>query len=372
MFQYFLLSPITHSSSVIERKEREMKKIIFIIFLVSISCFISFLILEFGYRFYLFGFKFYYEDEMIIDEAIMDKKKPNVFFVGDSFTQGIPYRLFLTFPNILDRRLKDLKITNFGLVDTDIPDQLNIIKQISELNPSLIVWGLSTNDVCMPPPKVKPLKSFSTERSSRAWRNILFELPYDCLINKKMSLFSTFKEILYNYSYVYIVIKGRLQNIKSLSFLRDELTPEEYFDKDTIEEMLLYGQDEGRMLCFREGYCPEHIFKAALEMRDFLYNKGIDLILLYVPQEADIDQDVFERNIRGNIELDRMNLRDCIRRFCSQNDIRFLDPSADLAKSDQGLFLLNRHYNLKGHAIMADFLEDNLYENFRPKRQIIR
>jgi hypothetical protein len=346
-----------------------VKKFIFIPLSIVIGCLAAFLMIEFGYRFYLFGPRLYYQSRRYIDKSLFTKEKKHIFFVGDSFTAGFPYPVVMSYPIELERRLqdKDIKITNFGLMRTDLYEQIGIIKEISKLGPSLIVWGLATNDVCIAPEEIRPINTlgpqgFFIEKYIppdyfSSLRHTLFILPQDCL-KRKMNIFSTIKEVLLNYSYAYVFLNTRLRDSKALKFLR--VKGRELYKLNEIKADIAGN--------YKIGFCPTHIFEAISYVKDFLYKKNIDFILVYVPQESDLNERLFEKSIRQlNVnasDYNRFNPRRCIQDFCQKNDILFLDPSSIMEKALQRrelLFInLDGHYNYRGNEIMADFLLRNI------------
>lgn len=349
-----------------------IKKMFFISASIAMGILMAFLVSELSYRFYLFGFKLHYQDNRVIDKSIFPKDKNHIFFVGDSFTAGYPFPIDQSYPVILDKKLKNnkVKITNFAFRSSTLYDQLNIIKQISDLSPMLIVWGTATNDICMlPNDKIDlrrlndyQLRSFPTKKYQKSYfKNILFELPYDCIFRCHMSIFATLKEILNNYSYVYILVRQNLGENKMLAFLKTKSDTHSGLEEIPINVSEYYRNDIN----------PNQVFESALDtilyVKNLLESKKIDFVLFFVPQETDLNQELFIRNIRqfdSKVDnYDRKNPRKILKEFCSNNNITFIDPS-DYIESElkQGRLLfmkIDRHYNHLGNKIMAEFLSKN-------------
>lgn len=77
-----------------------------------------------------------------------DKKLPNLFIIGDSFTFG-PYMSFHdSYPGTLKRNLKDWNVINGGVSSFSIRSEYNLLKDNIEcLSPSLIVLQVTNNDI---------------------------------------------------------------------------------------------------------------------------------------------------------------------------------------------------------------------------------
>jgi hypothetical protein len=237
------------------------KEIFFVLISIAIGVLAALLITELGYRLFLFGFKLHYQDNRIIDKTFFAKDKKHIFFVGDSFTQGYPFPIDQSYPMVLDKKLKNnkIKITNFAMRGTNLIQQLCIIKQISELCPTLIVWGISTNDLCALENNKIDLRRFDNYQSMifgtkprpkiNYFKNILYELPKDCLFRCHMSIFSTVKEILNNYSYVYILAKQHLEEKNLLGFLRVKYNERTELQGIAIDSLEFYknGIDPNRV-----------------------------------------------------------------------------------------------------------------------------
>lgn len=344
-----------------------MKKIAFIFIAISAGIFISFLITELGIRLYLFGPKLGYECDRVIDIRGFPRDKKHIFFVGDSFTQGYPFPIDQSYPLILAGKIKNnkIRIANFALTASDLYDEVNIIKQVSELDPSLIVWGLSSNDICTAVNDSRVigrlaeynLKSFPTKKIAiNHLKNALFDLPYDCIVNAKMNIFSTFKEVLSTYSYTYILIKSRFADAKIFDFIKIK-SNSHYELKEISSDLLKY---------YKSNYYPGRVTEAISYIKEYLSNKKIHFILLYVPQESDLNQKLFEANIRQfdkkTDDYNRENPRKQINEFCLKNNILFIDPSNYMEHElkNRTLFLpFDRHYNYYGNSSLAKFLSEN-------------
>ena len=351
----------------------KIKKIIFIIVSIAFGLLTAFLITELSYRFYLFGFALSFQDNRVIEKARFPESKKHVFFVGDSFTQGYPFPVDQSYPVILEKRLKSdkTKITNFALINSDLYDVVNIIRQVSELEPSLMVWGLSANDVYKSIEDKKDLdrlddydlREFPTKKTNRIshLRHALFDLPRDCLFRAKMSVFSTIKEILNTYSYVYIMLKRHLHEKKILAFLKAK-----HDAHNELQEVY-----KARSRYYRKNVSSEELFEPVFEtilyVKNFLFGKGIDLIIFFVPQEVNLNDKLFEKNIMqydAKIDdYDRRKPATSIRGFCLRNNIAFIDPSdymeGELKRSKQLFMKLDRHYNYLGNNVVAEFLLNN-------------
>ena len=332
---------------------------------------IAALAIEAGCRFYLFGFKLHYEDINIMDKTIFSKDKKYIFFVGDSFTKGYPFPTDQSYPMLLDGLIKNnkIKIVNFAKTGSNLYYQIDIIRQISALEPSLIVWGISTNDVCIPEKSKMDIHSLPDHivdidsekpRFYSILKRAIFVLPYSCLIGAKMSIFSTIKEILANYSCAYIFLRSRLSNNRFFKFIKTEYNIRYELREISSAQIEYYKKD---------GINPYHVCDGASYIKDFLDNKKIGFVLLYVPQESDLNQQLFKNNIiqwDSNVsEYDRSRPKNFIKNFCFKNKIIFLDPfdaMEEEIRHDKTLFMqFDRHYNHFGNMFMAKFLHRVLF-----------
>ena len=351
----------------------KIKNLVFGLISVAIGILIALSLMEVAYRFYLFGPRLSFQDNRVIDKTHFPETLEHIFFVGDSFTQGYPFPIDHSYPVLLEEKLRnsDIKITNFALINSDIYDEVNIIKQISRLGPSLIIWGLTTNDICRPMSEKKDLnrldeynlKEFSSVKAKKIShiRHALYDLPRDCLFRAKMSLFSTVKEVLNTYSYIYILLKRHLGNKKPLTFLK-------------VKHDLHYELEEvhtGVARYYKKDLSPSEVFGATFEAilyaKSFLDGKNIALIIFYVPQEANLNQELFEKNItRYDTSLTSYDRRMPIKHielFCRNNNITFIDPSrymeGELNQGKELFMKLDRHYNHFGNNLVAQFLSRN-------------
>lgn len=345
-----------------------MKKIVFILISVSLGILIVFLIIELIFRFYLFGFNLRYKGDTAVSTDILTSDKKQIFFVGDSFTRGYPYPVDQSYPLILEKKLNNrkIKINNFAFPAYDLYEQVNVIKKITEIfKPSLIVWGLSANDISTPGGEIESLdkldtyklRSFSfAENKINILKHALIDLPYDCIFNAKMSIFSTIKEILNNYSYAYMIVKSRLENNRLFRPLKAK--PNKHIELEGVSSYLLKY--------YKNGVYPNHVIDAISYVKGYLAKFKIGFILLYVPMEADLNEEIFDANIKqfdtNMVNYNRKNPRVNIKSFCLRNNILFIDPSEYMEKelSKENLFLIfDRHYNRDGNIHFADFLSKN-------------
>lgn len=348
----------------------KIKKIFFILISVGMGIVATFLIAELSYRFYLFGSKLHFQDNSFKDKIVFDKhkEKKHIFFVGDSFTRGYPFSVDQSYPMLLEKRLNKnkIEIVNFARVGSDIFGQVNMIEKIVELQPDLIIWGLSTNDVVIPspsyqvPPRESPPIQTLNEQPMVNYFSGVLNLSYDCLFRVKMGIFSTVKELLNTYSCFYEFLR-QFRDIKLLRFLKSkndadrqlcEITNimSRYYRKDTKSEQAL-----------------KPVTEAILHVKKLLDTKKISFILLYVPQESDVNERLFKLNIiqfDSNIDnYDSTIPRKFIRDFCLKSDIKYIDPSGYIGKElnrGKSLFMkYDRHYNYFGNNRLAEFLSQD-------------
>ena len=337
---------------------------------VAIGIILSFFIAEIVLRFYLFGFALHFQDNRVIDKKLFSDNKRKIFFVGASFTQGYPFPIHQSYPILLENKIgnQNIEITNFALRSTDMYGQINIIKQIMVLEPSVIVWGLATNDICVPRGQIQsldklkdyPSAPFPARRTS-GWhylKHIFFTLPHDCLFRAKMTFASTVKEVLVNSSYLYNFIRARVADYNCLQALRSRCNIANVAD-NSILGMLGYYK--------KNGYDFKHVFKALKYTKYLLRGKNIYLIVIFIPQEVDLNEKLFEDYLaRLNAvptEYDRTRPARSIGRFCSDNNISYINPADAMAaavESGKKLFMkFDRHYNREGNAFIAEFLGEN-------------
>jgi len=346
------------------------KKFILVSAAVIVGVISGFLISEIILRFYLFGFTLHFRDNRVIDKRLFLNNKNKIFFVGDSFTQGYPFPVHQSYPILLEDKIgnRNIKITNFALRSTDMYDQINVIKQIITLEPSIIVWGLSANDIYIPKGQIQRLDKLDDRKSAlfpikkeSAWhsvRRMFILLPYDCFVRAKMSFFSTVKEILVNYSCLYNFVRSRIVDCKGLEGLRSRGNLTANQDILVAGTLAYYRKDKHD---FR------HIFKALKHTKYLLRRKNTELIVLFIPEEPDVNEKLFENNlIQANAALDgydRTMPGRLIGRFCADSHIFYINPADAMARaveSGKRLFMkFDRHYNYEGNAFLAGFLAKN-------------
>lgn len=354
----------------------KLKNIIFISIAICIGLISAFLVAELTYRFYLFGFRFSYSDNRQLDKKVFDRMEKQIFFVGDSFTRGYPFSLSLSYPMLLEKKLKDrnIKISNFSRVGANMNDQICMIKELSWLAPGLVVWGISANDVA--DPSVSP--NFIPEEASCGSEHYsgevtvkhpfirFWEFTYDCIFVVKMGLFSTIKELLNAYSYIYQFLRSyrdipALRVFKSSKDSNRELC-------DVSANMIKFYMTDGSAELYLNPF-----LKTIIYIRDFLNTKNIGFVLLYVPQESDINRKLFRMNVLqfdpDSGKYDYGYPRKIIKEFCLKNKISFIDPCgymSDRLLAGKSLFMkFDRHYNHAGSDLMAEFLkQDKLFTGY--------
>ena len=354
-----------------EPLRRIVTRIVFRLTAVCLGLAMAFLIAEVSYRFYLFGWRLSYAQTQFVDPSAFEADKPLVAFLGDSFTRGYPFPIDQSYPLLLAGSLADdrIRVGNFGRTGSSLRDVILTARQVAALDPDLVVWGLSTNDA---------IASAEALRESRYWNeatgepqplgdpprsawyylvHALWILPYDSLVNAKMSLFSTVKEVLQTYSYVYVVVKSALDEHRLLGGFRAPM--DEFPERREMVEESLHA--------YRRGNTPASASEAIGTIHEGLHAQGIAFIVLYLPQESELNASMF----RGNLEslgvapddYDRSNPRVQLRRFCESRGIPFIDPSEAMeqeVRQGRRLFLtFDRHYNRTGNAWLADFLSRN-------------
>lgn len=323
----------------------------------------SLLFLELAYRLYHFGPSLQYPNRRAIDPSLFPQDRKHLFFVGDGFSSGYPAPIDLSYSILFEQKLKDpsIQVTNFSRRGSSTLDQMRIIYQIAELKPDLLVWGLSSNDLYLDwdgteealAPKDSAEKMFpGTVSEIHPIRSIFLELPYECLFVARMDLLSTVKEILQDHSYLYIQCKLRFREHPWLLRLTKEADPRW---KAMKAENVSYYTAQANL---------SNLLQAISHIQRMLTERGIGFVLLYVPEEYDVDPKVFQENLQQlaphTAGYNRLWPRQTIRQFCAIQGIQFLDPSDELERElahGQKLFISSDgHYNYAGNARMAEFL----------------
>ena len=335
---------------------------------ICIGIIASLLMAELGFRFYLFGPSLAYRDVRSLEKTPFSKENYNICFVGDSYTAGYPFPMDMSYPVLLKEGYIDpskAAIMNFAIAGTTIYDQLGIIKEIVDLGPSLVVWGLSNNDICVDGKKIIDKQKleivkydpFYKKSNQSNFFHSVYVLAHDCLVNRKMSGFSVIKEVLGNYSQLYSFLRPRMSEIPALKIFKAK--DDKHLELNEIKPYALGYYDGGVDL--------EHVDDVLALVHDLLSNKGIELAVVFVPQESDINAVLFDDNIRryhDKVDLyDRFMPRRRLENFCLKKGIRFIDPSVKMEEkliTGSSLFMkFDRHYNHIGNAYMAEILSNN-------------
>lgn len=332
---------------------------------------------EIGYRYLLFGSQLSYAASGACYQAPADK--PFVAFFGDSFAAGYPFRIHDSFPVLLEQRLQrpDVRLVNCARSRNNLSDQVNDMRiLVSRRRTRLAVWAISTFGAAetadqlkgggfnspgydphdWTPPEPAPKRVPPPPSMAKKWRDHFHAvgvLIQDCLASG-MSPFSTLKEVLLDFTYVYGPIKSFVEEQGSASWLRANVAnrPEQREASNAF------------LTIYRTGTRSLPAFQAIDIANDQLSARGIPLVLVYLPQESDVNDNLFRANIAGRGErlenYDRQNPRALIRDFCVARNIAFVDPSdamaAEVLRGRRFFMSFDRHYTRSGQAWLADYL----------------
>ncbi|MBF0361116.1 MAG: SGNH/GDSL hydrolase family protein [Oligoflexia bacterium] len=380
----------------------------------------SFFIAEIGVRFYLFGPKLYYEgtNKYAFDNS-SDKKQ--VVFFGSSLTSGYPFPEYISYPSLIKKKyFPSIEVVNLAKIFTGMQDQVNLIRNQPLLPKHLVVWNIATAsnmffigdnnelDTNSPakthnssietattiPPSVKITKASqikttteqsvpittvpptkATEASTKITKSpIEIDRPpqsfsiktfspvayriYDCLFNAKMSIFSTFKDILASYSVFFVFLRSNYSDHPLFKILKSQKAKnlEKKWDNNgpIIQEYALNALK-------KNSECLRNFFDPMDSAVKYIKNSGATLIVVYVPTELDLNKSLFKKAlIQKKLDpslYDSEHQKKCLIDYCKKRSISFIDQSKYLEeKSQEGqqIFLkIDRHYTRLGHELFA-------------------
>lgn len=331
---------------------------------------------EVAYRYFLFGWPLSYEAAGLCEQAPADGQL--VTFFGDSFAAGYPFGVQDSFPLLLEHRLRNssARIVNCAHPRNNLYDQVNDMRRVvARQQPRLAVWALSTEGAAaaaddwasgknspryvdprdwttpiaaLDPPAAQPL--------AKKWAgslHLFLGLVRDSLAHG-MSPFSTAKEVLLNYTYVYGPIKSFVEEQHAGAWLRADVTNHPEQREVSNAFLTAYRKSTRSLMALEAIQIASEQFAA----------RGIPFVLVYLPQESDVNDALFRTNVSGQgqrlEDYDRRGPRRVIREFCEARGITFVDPSdameGEIEHGRHFFMSFDRHYTRSGQAWLADFL----------------
>ena len=166
-------------------------------------------------------------------------------------------------------------------------------------------------------------------------------------------MFSTAKEVLLTYSYVYAALKSYADE-HHLTILRARLPFAPGQTEPPLEALAAYRTGNQQLAAIEAAHMMDRTFRRL----------GIAWCVLYLPQEGEVDASKFLTTLtalRASPQAyDRKNPHDRIQAFCQANGIPFLSPWAEMEqqlRQGKRLFLrFDRHYNRQGNTWLATWL----------------
>ena len=304
-----------------------------------------------------------------------------ILFLGDSFTEGqgvqIEDTMVKKVEDLLNKQTfsanKNLPNRNFRAINAGVAgystllEYLYLVNRGIELNPDLVVVNVNVTD-------------FTEERANlkHALRDSKGKV-IGVYIEKKWHLPQILDKLLKNYSFSYNIFLRNEENILKLkgrifALIKGEKAPE--YTKTNTD---FNPGDLDRDLFAITRNIPTDEFDALfkpveeriLKMRDFLKEKDIPMILVFIPNGHQINTNEWQAGriiMKLTDDVYPARLNEALKEFANQNEIPFLDPADGLKsylKDHQPslYYKYDGHLTPLGHQITSQLIFEFLTEN---------
>lgn len=303
------------------------------------------------------------------DNSFTIQKPNNIFrilFLGDSFTEGQGVELSQTMVKRLQENLNNTsgegkyQIINGGVAGySTVLEYLYLVERGIKFNPDLVIINLNMTDFTEERANLKHTKRDKNGEIKGVFIERKRRLP------QKLDDFLTSSSFLYN---LYLLKEEQIVNLKDSIMAKLSQKPQPQHTKSqtditpgNLDRDLFAITRNIEEAKFEELFSP--VTDRLMTMKQYLDGRQIPMIVVLIPNGHQIDKSqwaVGRRAWQLTEEKYPTTINDRLREFSQNNNIPFIDPTADLQKyllehPDSRLFYeLDGHFTPLAHKIVAD------------------